>query len=173
VFRVYLDPLIQTLCRIRRLSREEARDALVDVVLSYLTHPGRFDPRKGRLHSYLTQAAVKKTTDTYRREEARQRREQKFGGVFELLARTPNDSLEITVEARLFMERIDRAGLPEKDRAFLKLVLQGERSTHILAEAIGLPPAPEADHRREVKRHRDRLMKFLGRLGKEDRDVYP
>ncbi|MCE9672620.1 sigma-70 family RNA polymerase sigma factor [Myxococcus stipitatus] len=171
VFRVFMDPIIDILCKRRGQSREDAYDATIDVIYSYLRAPARYDPTRGPLHNYLTQAAVKKTLDRFRSNEARQRREQEFGDVFELRARTPKESMEITVEARLAVDRIEQQELQEMDRTFLKLYLQGERSTHILATAMGLPQGSEMDQRREVKRHRDRLLKFLGRLGKEDRDV--
>ncbi|MCP3098439.1 sigma-70 family RNA polymerase sigma factor [Myxococcus sp. K15C18031901] len=171
VFEAFTEPIIGILCKQRGQTREDARDATIDVIYSYLNHPERFDPQRARLSTYLTQSAKKRVLDFFRSSEARQRREQEFGGVFELRAMTPKESMEITVEARLAVERLERALTQEKDRTFLKLVLEGERSTHILAEAMGLPASTEAENRREVKRNRDRLMKLLGRLRKEDHDV--
>src|SRR5215217_601400 len=172
VFRVFMDPIIKFLCTHRGKTKDEAHDAVCDVLLEYLENPERYQAHKSRLSTYLTRAAEMQARDMYRSQEARQRREREFGGVIELRARTPNESLEIIVEARLAVGRLEQA-VQEKDRAALGLILQGERSTHALAKAMNLPPLPEKDLRRAVKRNRDRLMKLLGRCGKEDRDVQP
>ncbi|NVJ20596.1 sigma-70 family RNA polymerase sigma factor [Myxococcus sp. AM011] len=173
VFRVFMDPIIKALCKKRSEMHEEARDAAIDAIYSYLGNPERYVARKSRLSSYLTRAAKMNTLDQYRHHEARQRRERKFGEVFVLRAPAPKDRMEIIVETRIILERVEQALLEEKDRIFLGLVLQGERSTRVLAEAMNLPPLSEIERRREVKRNRDRLMKLLERLGKEDRDVKP
>nr|BDT35635.1 sigma-70 family RNA polymerase sigma factor [Myxococcus sp. MH1] len=169
-FAVFVDPITARLCRSLNRSKEEVWDAVVDVIHSYVARPERYLPQKGRLSTYLREAAKKKLFDRYRSQVARSRREREFGTVFELRARAPNESLEVTVEARLAVRRIDQAGLSEQDRDAIGLILQGEGSTRILAKAMGLPPMPEQDRRREVKRNRDRLIKTLRRIGKEDRD---
>ncbi|NMO17427.1 sigma-70 family RNA polymerase sigma factor [Pyxidicoccus fallax] len=170
VFQVFMDPILSALGRKEGREREDAYDSIIDVLFSYLANPERYLSQKGRLSTYLTQAAKKRLLDRYRSTEARQRREQEFGDAFELGARSPNDALEISVEARRAVVRLEQSALGEGDRALLGLVLQGERSTLVMAEAIGLASLPEDDRRREVKRHRDRLMKWLARLGKEDSD---
>ncbi|MFY2559135.1 RNA polymerase sigma factor [Corallococcus terminator] len=173
VFRVFMDPIIRALCKKRSELYEEARDATIDVIYTYLDNPEQYVARKSRLSTYLTRAARMNALDQYRRHEARQRRERKFGEVFVLRTPAPKDTMEIIVETRIVLEQVEQALLEEKDRIFLGLVLQGERSTLVLAEAMNLPPLSEIERRREVKRNRDRLMKLLGRLGKEDRDVKP
>lgn len=171
VFRAFMDPILSVLGRKDGRPRDDVYDSVIDALFSYLRNPERYIAQKGRLSSYLTQAAKKRLMDRHRSSEARHRREQAFGGIFELRARSPKEALEISVEARLIVGRLERFKLPERDRAFLGLVLQGERSTRILAKPLGLDSLPEADLRREVKRHRDRLMKWLARLEKEGSDV--
>jgi RNA polymerase sigma-70 factor (ECF subfamily) len=118
----------------------------------------------------LTHVAKKRAVDRHRSTAARIQREKNFADVFELRARAPNEVLEVSVEARRVMERLIHSRLDPKDRELLQLILLGERSTRRLAEALGLGPMPEDELRREVKRHRDRLMKLLERLGKEEPD---
>jgi RNA polymerase sigma-70 factor (ECF subfamily) len=173
VFQVFMPPIIAALSRKRGRPPEDIYDSVIDVLISYLRNPERFIAQKGRLSTYLTQAARKQVLDRHRSAEARRRREQEFGGTFELRAMAPKESLEISVEARLAVRRLERYKLPEEDRALLELVLEGERSTLVMAEAIGKASLPEDDRKREVKRHRDRLMKRLARFGKEDSDVEP
>jgi RNA polymerase sigma-70 factor (ECF subfamily) len=173
VFRVFMDPIVAALNRKRGRPPDDVYDSVIDVLVSYLRNPERFIAQKGRLSTYLTQAAKKRVQDRHRSAEARRRREQEFGGAFELRTMSPKEALEIHVEARLAVGRLEHSKLPERDRALLKLVLQGERSTRVMAKAIGMDSLPEDDLKREVKRHRDRLMKRLARFGKESSDVDP
>ncbi|NTX01826.1 RNA polymerase sigma factor [Myxococcus sp. CA040A] len=174
VHRAFMDVIIHVLDReVPCRHREVAHDSAIDAVLHYLKAPERFDPHRGRLSTYLTQIAKKRALDRRRTLEKRELREQKYAGEFELVARSPKEALEATVEARLLMDRLESSGLVPEEQAFLRLVLQGEGSTERLAVALGLGPLPEDERRRQVKRHRDRLMKRLQRLGREDVDVDP
>jgi len=78
--------------------------------------------------------------------------------------------MERVVEARELWQKVERALQDERDRAALALILDGERSTEALAEALGLQGLPQLERQREVKRHRDRLVKVLERLGARLRD---
>lgn len=171
VFRAFMDPILGVLVRRTSLQREDAYDSVIDVLVSYLRNPERYIARKGRLHNYLIQAAKKRMTDRRRSSEARERREQEFGGAFELWSRSPKETLEVSVEAHLALGRLEKFPLPHEDRVLLRLYLQGEGSTRVVGEAIGLASLPEKERQREVKRHRDRLMKVLARAGKEGSDV--
>ncbi len=170
VFRTFMPPILKVLESEMSCNREDAHDSAIDAVLSYLRTPERYDPQRARLSTYLTQAAKKRAMDRRRSSDARTRREQDFAGVFEVQARPPKEVLEKSVEASLAAQRLDSLGLDEREREVLRLVLQGERSTRKLATVLGLDLLPEDEQRREVKRHRDRLMKMLERLGKEDPD---
>ena len=171
VYLTFMEPMLRVLGSELSCSREDAYDSAIDVVLSYLRHPERYERHRARLSTYLTQSAKKRVMDRYRSTDARTRREQEFASVFELQVRSPKELLEISVEARHAWERLDRSKLSGRELEFLRLIFEGERSTQRLAEVLGLGSLPEDDLRREVKRHRDRLMKWLERLGKEDSDV--
>ncbi|WP_395849431.1 RNA polymerase sigma factor [Cystobacter fuscus] len=152
---------------------EDAADnAIFDTLLAYLEQPDRYDPKKGRLITYLTRAAKYQAWDRRRSEMSTARREREFGRVVELWRRTPKEEMEDFVEAMRALEQIVKRGHlnDERDVAFLGLILRGERSTERLAEVLGLGSLPLEQMRRAVKRHRDRLMKLLERLGKEDPD---
>jgi RNA polymerase sigma-70 factor (ECF subfamily) len=170
VCQSFVDPIAKILESEKACSQEDAYDSAIDAVFSYLRHPERYDRGKARLATYLTQAAKKRAIDRHRSTEARTRREQKFADVFELQVRTPKERLETFVEVSIAVERLDGSKINEKELELLREVFQGERSTRRLAEILGLASLPEDEMRREVKRHRDRLMKALERLGKEDPD---
>jgi len=167
IFETYMGALVDTLKKKTTQDEDEAHDASIDAIFEYLKKPQRYDRGKGRLFTYLMQIARKRAVDRIRSRNARARREQGYADVVELRAAAPNDGLERGLEAALLLERVEQGGLSERDRGFLRLVLEGERSTQVLAQALGLGGLEEDELKREVKRNRDRLMKYLKRLIKK------
>jgi RNA polymerase sigma-70 factor, ECF subfamily len=172
VFMTYMDRIVKILMRRLGCDEDTAWDSTIDVIYAYIHRPARYDPGKGRLFAYLMQAAKHRVADKRRSADARAKREQDFGRGVELWARSPKEELEDLVEARLAMKRLVERGYlkNERDWEALRLILYGERSTEILAVALGLTSLPKDELKRAVKRHRDRLMKLLERFGKEDSD---
>jgi RNA polymerase sigma-70 factor (ECF subfamily) len=173
VFKHYMDRLVDILGREASCNEDMAYDSAVDAVLAYLEEPGRYDPSKGRLVTYLIRVAKRRLLDRRRSATAQTRREQDFACSVELQARNPKEELEDTVDARFLLERLVDSGhlKIERDMRALKLILEDVRSTELLSEALGLGPLPKDEMQRKVKRHRDRLMKLLERFGrKEDSD---
>ncbi|WP_338865486.1 RNA polymerase sigma factor [Myxococcus stipitatus] len=173
VYLAFTSTLIHVLVQEVKCRDDEATDSAVDAVLAYVAAPERFDARRSRLSTYLTHIAKMKALDRQRSRKKQELRDQKYAGIVELEARSPNEDLETTVDARQLSERLEGLGFTPEDQTFLRLVLQGEGSTERLAQALGLGPMPELERRQKVKRHRDRLMKRLGRLGREEFDVAP
>ncbi|WP_157823981.1 RNA polymerase sigma factor [Melittangium boletus] len=155
-----------------KCDKETAHDALIDVLFAYATTPERYDPRQGRLVTYLTQAAKYRVRDRLRSRASEAQREENFASVVELWQPSPKEDLENYVEASRAVDRLIEKGLlkDERDVAALRLILSGESSTETLARALGLDTSCLERMRQEVKRHRDRLMKILERFGKEDPD---
>jgi RNA polymerase sigma-70 factor, ECF subfamily len=170
VFQTFIEPLLNILEREMACDPEEANVSAVDAVFSYLREPERYDHKRGRLSTYLTQAAKHRVRDHRRSASARARREQDFASVVELQATSPKEELERSVEVGLVLKRLEEHVPEGRDREALRLLLWGERSSERWAEVLGLTSLPTDERRREVKRHRDRLMKFLERFGKEDPD---
>ncbi|MBJ6765259.1 sigma-70 family RNA polymerase sigma factor [Myxococcaceae bacterium JPH2] len=171
VLRAFVDPIRKALEHHLSCSADDAYDATIDALMPYLATPERFDASRGTsLGAYLTQAAKKKVLDQWRKNTARGQRELKFAGVVELQARAPNEVMEHYVEASQAVKKLAPPRMPERDWALLRDVLLGESSTQEMAVVLRLHPGPELERRREVKRHRDRVMKRVVRLGREDRD---
>lgn len=170
VFQTYMPLLLKTLMHKKTCDPEDAHDSAIDALIFYLRQPERYDPSRGRLSNYLMQIACKRAVDRHRSKAAQARREQGFADVVELQSTPPKEKLEQGMEVALVLKRLETHDISQRDQAALRLILQGERSTRRLAEVFGLDSRPEDEMRREVKRHRDRLMKFLERLGKEDPD---
>ena len=171
VFMAFMESLSDTVRREMRCDEDFAYDAMVDAVFAYLGRPERYEPEKGRLTTYLLKMAKNRVVDRYRAAEARTQRDQKYARHVELSARNPKEEMEDEVEARLALARLVEKGLlkNERDWAALRLILQGERSTEILAKALGLSELPPEERKKAVKRHRDRLMKLLERRGKKEK----
>ncbi|WP_309893287.1 hypothetical protein [Archangium sp.] len=150
-----------------------ARDAALETVLAYRKNPERYDPRKVHLFTYIMGVARHKAVDRWRSVRARAQRDKKQGDV-ELLLRTPKDQvekMETYVRVRQLVDLLEEGGgLNERDQAILRLFLMGEGSTEEMTKVLRLPPMSKEDQQSEAKRHRDRLLKRLARLGKEDSD---
>lgn len=165
VFRALMDPLIEALRRDRpSCTEDEVRDSALDAVLAYLDDAQKYDPGKGRLSTYVMNIAKKRAVDRLRARMAASRRDAEYAEVVELRARDPKEALEAEVEAKQAWEIIEKEMPQERDRRVLRHILEGERSTDVLAAALGLTGMPVGEQRRLVKQQRDRVIKFLERL---------
>lgn len=166
VFQALMVPLTQALRGDLHCTEDEAHDSSVDAILAYLDEPGNFDPARGRLSTYLAAIAKKRGIDLIRSRTSSARREKKHAATVALRWSDPKESMESAVEADELWLQVEQAVPNERDRQLLKLILAGERSTEVLAEALDLTKLSTLEQRRLVKQHRDRLMKVLARLGK-------
>lgn len=166
-FQLMVEPLAAILQRNLGCTPDEAYDSAVDALFAYLSSPAEFDPGRARLCTFLADIARKRAIDRLRARGSRQKREEDFGGVVELRPSAPNEQMETRAEVAKLWSKVEEALPADADRQALRLILDGERSTEALAEALGLPSMAPADQRREVKRHRDRLLKALERLGEK------
>jgi len=98
------------------------------------------------------------------------RREQEFSSLVEVRDSAPNEKMERSAEAQRLWQKIEQVVENERDRLALALILDGERSTDVLADALGIRVDTQLERQRAVKRHRDRLLKVLERLGERLRD---
>ena len=92
-------------------------------------------------------------------------REKAYAADVELRAANPKERMDEAVEVREAWRKVEDQVPSERDRRALRLILAGERSTGKLAEALELSDLPLTERRHAVKRHRDRLLKTLQRLG--------
>ncbi len=165
VFQGLMEPLAEALRRDLPCTEDEAYDSGVDAVLAYLEEPGRYDRNRGKLSTYLMDIAKKRSIDRLRSRTAAERRDDTYAAAVELRGSNPKDVMEAEVEVQELWQRVEEAVPNERDRRVLKLILAGERSTAALAEALDITGLSPLEQRREVKQHRDRLLKVLERLG--------
>jgi RNA polymerase sigma-70 factor (ECF subfamily) len=166
-FKAFMEPLIWMLGKDLGCKGDEAYDSAIDALLTYLRNPERYDHNKGRLLSFLSLVAKRAALDRRRSATKRQIREKNFSAVVELRAAASEDGLLARVEAAQMAAQVETIVDDPKDRKALELILMGERDTERLAEALGISDLPAEERRNEVKRHRDRLMATLKRMGKE------
>lgn len=171
VILAYLEPLIR---RLRRRFPDVAdetiiHDAATDALFQYVQSPGRFDPTKSSLSSYLTMAARGDVLNALARERRRATRQVPLETVAEAaLARNTlqesedsNDSMAASPLMQVILQEVSDPA----DRELLKMILTGERKTAPYARALGITDQSETEQRKIVKRHKDRLKKRLRRLG--------
>jgi RNA polymerase sigma-70 factor (ECF subfamily) len=155
--------------------RELIWNATVDaVLLDYILHPARFDPSKSGLLGYLKHAAERDLINEVAKNRRQLRGEDLYGDVEEgirgrnkpsELARIMRNGEEETV-SRIQRQRDATTATNadnEQDRALLRLIVDGERSTSKFAVVLGIEALPVAEQRRIVKQHKDRLKVQLKR----------
>jgi RNA polymerase sigma-70 factor, ECF subfamily len=170
LFAAFMEPLVAAIRADLQCDQDTARDSAIDALFEYLERPSVYKPAKGRLSTFITQIGKRRGIDRLRARSAEARREQEFGAIVELRTPAPNEEMERSAEAQKLLEKIEQVVGNARDRAALALILDGERSTDALAKALCIDGLPQLERQREVKRHRDRLIKVLDRLGARLRD---
>ncbi len=146
------------------LDRRDIEEQAADSLISYITNPHRYDPHRASLLTYLTLDADGDLKNAYR--SPRRRHEQLAGDVED-----PPFQRNETTDAELFAEddrvlfaRLRDAFPSEADRQVIHLLLEGERSTPVYAEVLGIADLSPEVQKAEVKRVKDRIKKRLVRL---------
>lgn len=149
-----------------RLPDDAASDLATDAIVEYLGAPGRFDPARASLKTYLSVIAKRDAINWLKKRSNHERLHKKFveldGDGGNIHGAVDSSRLEAETVLRKFgPEIVD----DEKDVAVLKLMLLGEDRTDEYAAAIGVLGLPPAERRSIVKKYRDKIEKRLERLG--------
>lgn len=171
----FLGELVQRLRAKARPSCEDAsvRDAATDALLDYVQHPSKFKPNKSALMTYLTMAAYRDLLNSVAKEQRRRCREVPLQVVEETLDQGNNEVEPengvldgMTAEKRTeLLQTVSKMFPDARDRAFLELMMNGERKTSAFCRVLGIQTLTPDEQRRAVKRHKDRITKRLQRLG--------
>ncbi len=151
---------------------EELADAVTDALFGYIKEPGKFDPSKSQLMSYLLMSA---NGDLLNILAKAGRRKETLVDDVELDAPGGKEVVgDIKPEERFYTKRlkqeIDELFDDEKDKNIASLIIDGERSTDAFAEILDLNGLSDDEKRRRVKRHKDRIKKRLERYGDRIRE---
>ena len=149
------------------------QDAATDALMDYVQHPSKYNPRKSALLTYLTMAAYRDLLNMIAKEQRRRRREVPLQVVEETLNDRNNivepgdqvlNGMTETEKAEL-LSMINETFPDSCDRAFLALMMDGERRTTMFSDVLGIQSLSLDEQRKIVKRHKDRITKRLRRLG--------
>ena len=171
----FLDELVRRLRAKAGSGYEETviQDAATDALMDYVQHPSKYNPRKSALLTYLTMAAYRDLLNIIAKEQRRRRREVPLQVVEETLNGRNNivepgdqvlNGMTETEKAEL-LRMINETFPDSRDRAFLELMMDGERRTTIFSDILGIQSLSLDEQRKIVKRHKDRITKRLQRLG--------
>lgn len=169
-----LDPLSSEIARkFPNTDMQLISDGVTDALLEYCTDPNKFDPSRGvPLDRFLAQAAWRNVANIIRGEQRRKAREIKAS-----TSAPAEELVELDVAAGNLLQDQERrrqrqAGELLKmvenlvDKRILELRLAGERRTEEFARVMNISHLPKERQRREVKRAKDRIDKFLQRSKK-------
>jgi RNA polymerase sigma-70 factor (ECF subfamily) len=136
-----------------------AEQALLDAVVAYWRRPGRYDPARASLATYIAMIAARKLKNLARGDWRRLARLTRLTRALEV-APSVMDASPSVMDSTASRQRLPDVRLlarTAEERAFLEAKLGGERQTTALAARLGLRDRPPAEQRRAVKRIMDRL----------------
>jgi RNA polymerase sigma-70 factor (ECF subfamily) len=170
--RLLLPALLEEVSRrFPRTDEQLISDGVIDAVLDYCEVPDQFDPGKEvPLDRFLSTAAWRNVDNLLISERRRKEREKKAGRK----KREADVALDPAARniQREEQEQCDKrkaallAALDDpKDREIMALRLEGVRDTAAYARILNITDLPIQRQREEVKRHKDRITRFLRRKG--------
>ena len=140
--------------------------AVYEALTDYFKNPGKYHPDKSGLMTYLRMAAWRDLQNLLRKESRHAKGRVSLDSV-EFSRSDGNDVSERVAEdldGRRLIEDLKR-GMTADERAVFALMLDGERSSAVAAEAMGVGHLPPREQAREVKRVKDRIKKRVQRGG--------
>jgi RNA polymerase sigma-70 factor (ECF subfamily) len=172
LLRILLPLLLSEIARrFPKTDEQLVADGVTDALLDYSASPQEFDAGKDiPLDRFLATAAWRNVANLVEGERRRKRRERKVGGE-QREAHVALDPLARNIwqeELQQFGEKqeamLQALGDP-KDKEIWTLRLQGVRDTTAFGRLLGITHLPLQRQREEVKRHKDRIARFLRRKG--------
>lgn len=160
---------------------DACRDAAVDVLVTYLADPSRYQPTRSSLVGWLVMQAHRDLVNDY---DSRPKRFERLWLVESALPVDPDTGetprLDEQVASFDTVSEIDgssalaavREAFPdEHDRRLIWLMcIEENHSTEAAAEVLEITDLPLAQRTAQVKRRKDRIMRRLRRLGLDKRD---
>lgn len=171
-----LDALVEELrMRYPRLKDADLpADAATDALMDYIKRPEQFDSEKRGLWGFLVMAAQRDLQNVLARSGRRNQKEISLNHVeVEAMAgnkETEEEKAGARIDAERMRGRIAELFEDPIDQKLVELVIENERSTRAFARALGIEDLSEAEQRKQVKQHKDRIKKRLQRYGERFRE---
>ncbi len=142
--------------------------AAIDALLSYTANPQQYNPGRGTLSYYLYMLAYGDLLNALRSRSKRSKTEIPIPIAESSALIEDNDianEVASSLDAHTTLDRVRAVLTGPEDHLILSLMLAGERSTEVYAQALGISHLPQSEQRAIVKRHKDRISRRLERLG--------
>jgi RNA polymerase sigma-70 factor (ECF subfamily) len=143
-------------------SRELAEDVVQDVLTALWTNPGRFDPSRGSLRTFLGVQAQRRAIDLVRSGTRRSAREERSATADVVRASTARPATDHVVEATVVRAAIER--LPDEQRAAVELAFWHGRTYSEVALILGIP---EGTAKSRLRLAQAKLAEWLAPLAGE------
>lgn len=174
---IVLPPLKRALASIFRSVRDDAliNDAAVDAYMEYVRSPERYDSQQSSLFSFLKLAAKRDLLNALRKNKkfqlARSLEEEGVelgvlsGNRPSRVSKHDQKESEIVtqIDSKERVRHIFSVVQEPRDRAVLKLMMDGERKTSAFAVALGISHLSKREREHRVKQCKDRLIKYITR----------
>jgi RNA polymerase sigma factor (sigma-70 family) len=175
----YYEPLICWLVKTnsRKVSREICVEAAGDAIVGLMKSPQSYKPDRGKsLFAYLQMSAQGDLRNCLQREKKHRASSVSLesvelshgAGKYLGLDDDPSVSLQIREEVEQVERRVlapVRHGLTERELQALQLLLQGERRTKAVAQALGIDHLSKVQQEAGVKRFKDKMKIRIKRQG--------
>jgi hypothetical protein len=148
------------------LGDDDVHDIAIDAILSYLKQPGRCDVTRASLWTYLCMVTLADAVDLFRTRARRLVLLRESAEDVADWSGHPNhvSKMDSAIDSRRIMElHGHKLATSDSERRFLALLLDGERSTAVFAETLGVDPKDEAAET-IVKQAKDRMRLRIKRL---------
>jgi len=178
-----LDPVV---ARLRRkwpgpAFSDACHDAAVDVLVAYFTDPSRYQRDQSSLVGWLVMQAHGDLLNDYASKPKQFERlwlvesalpvDPSTGEAPRVGDQVPSFDTLPDVDGSIVLAAVRDAFPDECDRQLIWLMcIEGSHSTEEAAKVLGLDGLSVAERTAQVKRHKDRVMRRLRRLGLEGRD---
>jgi RNA polymerase sigma-70 factor (ECF subfamily) len=170
--RIMLPSLVAEVGRkFPRTDDQVVADGVIDAVLDYCARPQQFnETRRVPLDRFLAAAAWRNVDNLVRGERRRKHREREVGRTkreadvaFDPVARNirQEELRQLAAQTGAMFDALD----DPKDKQIMALRLQGIRATSDFARVLDITHLPLAQQRKQVKRNKDRITRFLRRKG--------
>ena len=142
-------------------------EAVSDALMGYSKRPEQFDPTQRGLFGFLVMSAEGDLKNALAKIARRKKKEIQLESV-EVDERDGNtrdrtDELDTMIDSERIQDALDALFDDPKDRAVVKLMMEGERATEVFAQVLELEALSEDQQRTEVKKNKDRIKKRLQR----------
>jgi RNA polymerase sigma-70 factor (ECF subfamily) len=147
-------------------------EAVNEAFFGYYKNPYTFDPGKSTLKRFLEVAAERDLLNILEREKRHTGKENlpedvELEEIFWNTIKRDTQSIDEKIIARETMDWIHKElanHFPlETDLVLAKMILQGVRETDAFAEALQIEKLQREEQKKEVKRHKDRIIKVMER----------